>query len=122
MAVTQMDCLRWWRRWTAGFAVRTTPVVNEVAPAAPPKRISGEYLALYTYLENRYAQTVVLTFEQMEALLGFALPPRARSDQAWWIAARTDAPRAPHRDAWILAHRTAAPNFAAGIVVFERVG
>ena len=74
------------------------------------------------HLENRYAHTVVLTFEQMEALLGFALPPRARSDRRWWIAPRTDAPEARHRDAWILAHRTAVPNFAAGNVVFERVG
>jgi hypothetical protein len=84
--------------------------------------MSGEYLALHTYLENRYAHTVVLTFEQMEALIGSALPPQARSDRGWWIGARTDAPAARHRDAWILARRTAAPNLIAGIVAFERVG
>ena len=118
----QIDRLKWWRRWTGGLAPRANPVTTAVAPAAPPRRISSEYHELSTYLENRYAQTVVLTFEQIEALLGFALPPRARSDWGWWIAAGTDEPTARHRDAWILAHRTAAPNFAAGIVVFERVG
>ena len=117
-----MDSFKWWRQWTAGLARCANPLVEAVAPAVLPRRISDEFLALYTYLENRYAQTVVLTFEQLEALLGCSLPPRARSDREWWIAARTDAPEARHRDAWILAHRTAVPNFAAGIVVFERVG
>ena len=120
--VIQMDCLKWWRHWTGGRALAANPVGGTATPIGLPRRMSGEYLALYTYLENRYARTVVLTFEQMEALLGFELPPLAHSDREWWTAARTDAADARHRDAWILAHRTAAPNFAAGIVVFERVG
>ena len=122
LAVIHMDCLKWWRQWTAGLTRRANPLTEAVAPAVLPRRMSGEYLALHTYLEIRYAQTVVLTFEQIEALIGSALPPQARSDREWWIAARMDAPGARHRDAWILARRTAAPNFVAGIVVFERVG
>jgi len=122
LAVIHMDCLKWWRPRTAALTRGANPPVEDVAPAVLPRRMSGEFLALYTYLENRYAETVVLTFGQMEALLGFALPPGARSDRAWWMAARTDAPEGRHRDAWMLAHRTAAPNFPAGIVVFERVG
>jgi hypothetical protein len=118
----RMDCLKWWRLRTAALTPCANPPVEAVAPAVLPRRMSGEFLALYTYLENRYAERVVLTFEQMEALLGFALPAGARSDLGWWMAARTDAPEARHRDAWMLAHRTAAPNFPAGIVVFERVG
>lgn len=117
-----MDCLKWWRRRTAGLATSADPVTTPVPRAAPSRHLSGEYLELSTYLEKRYAQTVVLTFEQIESLLGFALPPRARTDWGWWIAAGTDAPTARHRDAWILAHRTATPNFSAGIVVFERMG
>ena len=38
-----------------------------------------EYRALYAYLEHRYASVVGLTFEQIEALLGFALPTPART-------------------------------------------
>jgi hypothetical protein len=34
----------------------------------------GTYTSLYQYLENRYANTVVLTFAQIEDLLGFPLP------------------------------------------------
>ena len=34
----------------------------------------GEYELLYQYLENRYANTVVLTFAQIEDLLPRALP------------------------------------------------
>jgi hypothetical protein len=44
----------------------------------------GTYKALYQYLENRYANTVVLTFAQIEDLLGFPLPDAARLDHAWW--------------------------------------
>ena len=31
----------------------------------------GKYKSLYQYLENRYANRVVLTFAQIEDLLGF---------------------------------------------------
>ena len=38
----------------------------------------GKYKLLYQYLEHRYANTVVLTFAQIEDLLGFTLPDSAR--------------------------------------------
>ena len=44
----------------------------------------GKYRSLYQYLEHRYANTVVLTFAQIEDLLGFTLPDSARVDQKWW--------------------------------------
>ena len=50
--------------------------------------MDGKYLPLFNYLEHRYANTVVLTFQQMEAVLGFALPEGARTEPAW----RTDVP------------------------------
>jgi hypothetical protein len=80
---------------------------------------SGKYLALYKYLENRYADVTVLTFEQIEALLGFALPPLARTNEGWW-AARAATADAPHSAAWVLAGRTATPNLLAKNVLFER--
>lgn len=80
----------------------------------------GKYRILSKYLEDRYADTVVLTFQQIEDLLGFALPDRARTDPAWWTtAAEGGADR--FSDAWTLASRTAKANLPAGTVVFERV-
>ena len=41
-------------------------------------------MPLFTYLDRRYAATVFLTFEQIEALLGFAPPSPAFADAKWW--------------------------------------
>jgi len=105
----------WWRK---------APPVSEPEIAAVPTprakpRVPPEYLSLYTYLEHRYASTVVLTFPQMEALLGFALPERARTEPAWW----TGVPvlRDVHSNAWSVAGRTATPNLSARTVAFERL-
>jgi len=79
--------------------------------------VPGEYRALYTYLERRYASFVVLTFEQIEALLGFALPAAASTEREWWTST-VDTKR--HSVAWIGAGRSAAPNLGARTVTFER--
>jgi hypothetical protein len=80
--------------------------------------VPGEYRALYHYLNHRYASVVVLTFEQIEALTGFALPESARTELAWW----TDMVDARgHSAAWTEAGRTAAPNLLARTITFERV-
>ena len=41
---------------------------------APHPATSGTYRLLYKYLQDRYADTVVLTFGQIESIVGFALP------------------------------------------------
>jgi hypothetical protein len=92
-------------------ATRILPI-EQSAPHVP-----REYRALYTYLDLRYASVVVLTFEQIEALLGFALPMPARTEREWWTAV-IDTQH--HCAAWTGAGRTAAPNLAAGIITFER--
>jgi hypothetical protein len=79
--------------------------------------VPREYRALYTYLEHRYASVVVLTFEQMEALLGFALPALACTEPEWWTAAAVST---LHSSAWTGAGRTATPNLLARTVTFER--
>jgi hypothetical protein len=90
-------------------------------PAKPPgeRAMSGKYLLLYNYLENRYANTVVLTFAEIEDLLGFTLPDQARQHREWWTDRQTVA--RDYSDSWILASRTAAPNLLARTVMFERV-
>ena len=89
--------------------------------AKPQGRVmSGKYLLLYKYLENRYANTVVLTFAQIEDLLGFTLPDQARLHQEWWTDAEINVAGSNYSDSWILASRTAKPNLLARTVVFER--
>lgn len=105
-----------WRRKTVPAPEHQGPVV---ARETATSRVPSEYQSLHTYLDRRYADNVVLTFQQMEALLGFALPDRASTERDWWTAApvREDA----HAGAWTMAHRRASPNLAARIVAFERL-
>ena len=100
-----------WRR----TAVPERPAVVPIARPTP--HVPAAYLSLYTYLEHRYASVVVLTFEQIEALLGFALPAPAWTERDWWTAAvHTNR----HAEAWVGAGRTAIPNLPARTVTFER--
>ena len=89
--------------------------------AKPHGRVMrGKYLLLYQYLENRYANTVVLTFAEIEDLLGFALPDQARLHREWWTDRKTSTGESNYSDSWILASRTATPNMLAQTVAFER--
>ena len=106
----------WWfrnrrQREAVPDGLRVTPA-EETRPAVP-----AAYMPLFTYLDRRYASTVVLTFEQIEALLGFA-PPTAFADAAWWTGPGESKDR--HAAAWTAARRTAAPRLSARIVSFER--
>lgn len=85
-----------------------------------PSDVPGEYLPLHKYLDGRYADTVVLTMADIEALLGFALPAQARLQPAWWSNGDTDDAPSPQSGAWRSARRTARPNLGAAIVTFER--
>jgi hypothetical protein len=113
------DMLEWLkRRCERGPSVfpRETLEAGRLAKQA----MSGPYLLLYTYLDTRFADTVVLTFAQVEDLLGFALPAQARLRAAWWTA-DADGGAVPHYShSWTFAKRTAVPNLAAQIVSFAR--
>ena len=82
--------------------------------------MSGKHSLLYKYLENRYANVVVLTFAEIEDILGFALPELARASREWWTKAGADTAEPGYAQSWIRAHRTARPNLLAQTVVFER--
>ena len=105
------------RRWH-----RDGPLPDPPATVFPVERsvsrVPPEYLSLHTYLERRYASVVVLTFEQMEALLGFVLPASARTEREWWTG-RGLTNR--YSEAWMAAGRTAVPNLPARTVTFERM-
>jgi hypothetical protein len=114
---------RWMREWTnRGRATLHRHEHEEPRMARPHGRaMSGTYLLLHTYLAERYADTVVLTFAQIEDVLGFALPAQARQHPEWWTDASPDAVTLNYSDSWVLADRTAVPNLLAKTVAFDRV-
>jgi len=83
--------------------------------------VRNEYQPLHKYLRDRYADSVVLTFSQIEDLLGTTLPDAARRIQAWWTDADVDGSPSPQSHTWIQAGRTALPNLSARTVRFERL-
>jgi hypothetical protein len=85
-----------------------------------PSAVPAEYVSLHKYLHNRFANIVVLTFAQIEDLLGFALPDLARRQQEWWGNGDADSAPSAQSRSWTEASRTAKPNLLAQSVVFER--
>ncbi len=81
---------------------------------------SGKSPPLHKYLDDRFANAVVLTFAEIEDLAGFALPDVARLSNEWWTAPDPDTTRSRFADSWIQANRTARPNLAARTVAFLR--
>jgi hypothetical protein len=91
------------------------------APGKPqPAAVPAEYLSLHKYLDDRYANTVVLTFAEIEDLLGFTLPDIARLQHEWWANADANSSPSAQSRSWSQARRTARPNLLAQTVMFER--
>ena len=82
--------------------------------------VPAPYSGLYAYLAGRYADTVVLTFAEIEDLMGAPLPAPARARPEWW-ANDAEGKLQPHSQAWLHAHRTVTANLFAGTAVFVRV-
>jgi hypothetical protein len=82
--------------------------------------VSAEYRGLHQYLERRFADAIVLTFGQIEDLLGHSLPSPAYSEPHWWDNAAPSGTASPQNSAWIGAHRAATANLTARTVRFER--
>ncbi len=108
-------------RWTKIGRWGTPAAVDAAADPVPDTGgHSGQYRLLHDYLRDRFANRVVLTFAEIEDLVGFALPEAARLEPQWWTGAAPIADRSAQADAWIRASRTATVNLSARIVVFER--
>jgi hypothetical protein len=80
----------------------------------------GEYHLLHKYLRERFADSVVLTFSEIEDLVGFPLPDAARLELEWWGSADGTAARSAQEKSWTLAGRNAVPNLSSQRVVFDR--
>ena len=113
-----MNLIDWISKsWRRVIAVRDRLAMDPMPQAVPA--VPAEWLAFHTYLERRYAATVVLTFAEMETLLGRPLPAAARTETGWWTDAAFRVGRCS--DAWAMARRTARPNLSARTVAFERL-
>jgi hypothetical protein len=85
-----------------------------------PATTKIEYGPLLKYLRDRYANTVVLTFQEIDDVLGASLPEAAHRLLAWWTDPQADGSPSVQSLAWTHAGRTATPNFLARTVRFER--
>ena len=61
---------------------------------------AGDYKLLHKYLHNRFADRVVLTFTQIEDILGFSLPVPAWVERDWWDAGSPPPGRLPAGARW----------------------
>lgn len=63
---------------------------TSVAPAATTRTVgTGKYEPLYQYLLKRQERRLTLSFAEMEAILGFALPKSAYTYPMWWNPSAT---------------------------------
>jgi hypothetical protein len=108
-----------WFTHRASTARVTPPRVAQCA-GRDTHPTAGEYQSLHKYLRDRYANRVVLTFAEIEDLLGFSLPALARVQFAWWDGGSFAGPPSAQSFAWTLAGRTATVNLPARSVLFER--
>jgi hypothetical protein len=81
---------------------------------------ASPFRGLCEYLEKRFADTTVLTLQQVQDLLGVPLPDPAFTDPAWWSNIGMGASDTLWSDAWTLANRTARPNLRASTVIVQR--
>ena len=64
----------------------------------------SKYDPLHTFLENAVPDLleITLSFQQIERILGFALPPSVRQYRAWWANPSTSCDH-PYAQAWLAA-------------------
>jgi hypothetical protein len=72
------------------------------------------YKELTAYLKSQNQPTVVLSFSQIERIVGI-LPKSATEHRAWWSNSTASQHHARY---WVDAHRNATPDFNAGLVRF----
>lgn len=80
----------------------------------------SKYRPLTDYLAARECDLVPMTFEQIERLLGFPLPPSAHRHRAWWSNnAENNVMTRAWREAGFLTERV---DICSGNLVFRREG
>jgi hypothetical protein len=79
----------------------------------------SKYAPLGEYLKRQNADRVTLTFQQVEQILGFALPASAHTFRQWWE--NDEQPKRVPASSWMEAGwRTADVSLTAGRVTLVR--
>ena len=81
--------------------------------------MASKYDRLRHYLNVRTARSVVLSFHEVEKILGGPLPASARSYAEWWANENPKETRHTHSRAWTRAGRKARVNLTAETVEFS---
>ena len=82
--------------------------------------IRGKYRRLYTYLISLQVQEWRTSFDEVEAVIGFELPPSARLHRPWWRNQRGGNGHS-HALAWSVAGwETATVDMDAETLLFQR--
>src|SRR3990170_2361855 len=78
--------------------------------------MTGQFTPLTSFLERANRETVELTFDELEDVLGRPLSMSARTHRAWWANSGH-----AHATTWTSAgYRVERPDLARGIVRFVR--
>jgi hypothetical protein len=68
---------------SAGRGIYDLAERTDKTPTAAPRR-GGKYSAIAEHLSQQTVDRVILSFEEIEALIGTSLPSSARNYRAWW--------------------------------------
>jgi hypothetical protein len=78
----------------------------------------GKYDPLLRHLQTARSASVAMTFAEIEAVLGFALPPSSQRHRAWWS---NNASNSAITRAWLEAgFQTEQVDLGRGRLVFRR--
>jgi hypothetical protein len=109
-------------------AVERPPTVNTLTEVGrltqlipgQASHVPFEFRPLHKYLRARFADSLVLTFDQIVDLIGQPLPAVAYTESAWWASSEEVDAASPQSTAWICADRTALANLLTRTVLFDR--
>ena len=77
-------------------------MVDTAKPTTLDIVLASDYSLLYHHLRNLEVDQWNTTFGEIETILGFSLPPAARTDDAWWYN-RLESLSTPQALAWSVA-------------------
>ena len=87
-------------------------------PVFPADKISDKYRALAEYLYEKWEKKIVLTYAEIEEILGFKLPPTAyKLPKSYWANTLTHT----YATSWLSVGYKARVDLEATKVTFEKI-
>lgn len=99
---------------SASQSIAQNPTSSSVV--ATERTRNGKYALLYDYLEGADSDTLHLTMDKIEAIIGAQLPDSANKYDAYWRPSSQ-----PHAKVWVELGWDATPDFDDMSVTFEKV-